>query len=76
MRDRLNESVAIKLTVIITAGLLTLGTVAIWYSYSVQEKQFAGLLEEGSVKIIESAEKALEEGMMAGDLNPSEKPSR
>ena len=70
MRDRLNESVAIKLTVIITAGLLTLGTVAIWYSYRVQEKQFAGLLEEGSVKIIESAEKALEEGMMAGHRDP------
>lgn len=67
MRDRLNESVAIKLTVIITAGLLTLGTVAIWYSYRVQEKQFAGLIEDGSRKMIESAGKALEEGMMAGD---------
>lgn len=67
MRDRLNESVAIKLTVIITAGLLTLGTVAISYSYRVQEKQFAGLLEKENVKLIEIAEKALEEGMMAGD---------
>ncbi|HNQ78814.1 MAG TPA: HAMP domain-containing sensor histidine kinase [Acidobacteriota bacterium] len=67
MRDRLNESVAIKLTVIITAGLLTLGTVAIWYSYRVQEKQFTGLLEAGGEKLSAMAAEAVERGMLDGD---------
>ena len=68
MRDRLNESVAIKLTVIITAGLLTLGTVAISYSYRVQEKQFSELMQESNERVLASAKKALEEGMIAEDL--------
>lgn len=67
MRDRLNESVAIKLTVLITAGLLTLATVALWYSYRVQEKQFLELLESRGKRLASTGASALKAGMLSGD---------